>query len=248
MASPVLAVDRLCKSYGATVAVDGISFAVGRGEIVGLLGPNGAGKTTTINMILGVLEPSSGAVEIEGIDVMRRRSQALARTNFAAVYAPLPGNLTVQQNLRFFARIYGVAHARERIEALLAEFELLRFRDTKCGVLSSGEQTRVALAKAMLNEPHLLLLDEPTASLDPAKARDIRTQIRRIAERGTAVLWTSHNMVEVTEVCDRVLFLSRGKILLEGDPRQLPGAHGKRSLEELFITVAREPLTLGLES
>jgi ABC-2 type transport system ATP-binding protein len=242
----VLRVDRLCKSYGSTVAVDAISFAVGRGEIVGLLGPNGAGKTTTINMILGVLEPSSGAAEIEGIDVTRRRSAALARTNFAAVYAPLPGNLTVQQNLRFFARIYGIDDARERIEQLIAEFELTRFRRTKCGLLSSGEQTRVGLAKAMLNRPHLLLLDEPTASLDPAKARDIRAEIRRIARTGTGVLWTSHNMVEVTEVCDRVLFLSHGKILLEGDPKRLPGEHGKQSLEELFITVAREPLTLEL--
>jgi ABC-2 type transport system ATP-binding protein len=243
----VLRVARLCKSYGTTVAVDGISFAIGCDEIVGLLGPNGAGKTTTINMILGVLEPSSGAVEIEGIDVTRRRSQALARTNFAAVYAPLPGNLTVQQNLRFFARIYGVEDARERIEELIAEFELARFRRTKCGLLSSGEQTRVGLAKAMLNRPHLLLLDEPTASLDPAVARDTRAEIRRIAKNGTGVLWTSHNMYEVTEVCDRVFFLSRGKILLEGDPKRLPAEHGKQSLEELFITVAREPLTLGLE-
>ena len=246
-ATPVLIVDRLCKTYGSTVAVDGVSFAVERGEIVGLRGPNGAGKTTTINMILGVLEPTSGALAIEGIDVATRRSQALARANFAAVYAPLPGNLTVQQNLRFFARIYGVANARQRIEEVIAEFELERFRHTKCGVLSSGEQTRVGLAKAMLNRPHLLLLDEPTASLDPAKARDIRALIRGIAKNGTAVLWTSHNMVEVTEVCDRVLFLSRGKILLEGDPRRLPGEHGKQTLEDLFITVAREPLTLGLE-
>jgi ABC-2 type transport system ATP-binding protein len=240
----VLSVARLGKSYGATVAVDGISFEVGRGEIVGLLGPNGAGKTTTINMILGVLEPSSGAVEIEGIDVATRRSQALARTNFAAVYAPLPGNLTVQQNLRFFARIYGVDDAPQRIEELIAEYELARFRRTKCGLLSSGEQTRVGLAKAMLNRPHLLLLDEPTASLDPAKARDIRAEIRRIAKGGTGVLWTSHNMVEVTEVCDRVLFLSHGRILLEGDPKQLPAEHGKQSLEELFITATREPLSL----
>ena len=246
-ADSVLTVDRLCKSYGALVAVDGVGFTVGPGEIVGLLGPNGAGKTTTINMILGVLEPTSGTVEIEGIDVARERSQALARVNFAAVYAPLPGNLTVQQNLRFFARIYGVENAGQRIEELIAEFELARFRRTKCGLLSSGEQTRVGLAKAMLNRPHLLLLDEPTASLDPAKARDIRAEIRRIAKGGTGVLWTSHNMYEVTEVCDRVLFLSHGKILLEGDPKLLPAEHGKQSLEELFITVAREPLTLGLE-
>ena len=243
----VLAVDRLGKCYGATVAVDEISFEVGAGEIVGLLGPNGAGKTTTINMILGVLEPSSGAVAIEGIDVATRRSQALASANFAAVYAPLPGNLTVSQNLRFFARIYGVENAGQRIEELIAEFELARFRRTKCGLLSSGEQTRVGLAKAMLNRPHLLLLDEPTASLDPAVARDTRAVIRRIAKNGTGVLWTSHNMYEVTEVCDRVLFLSHGKILLEGDPKRLPAEHGKQSLEELFITVAREPLTLGLE-
>jgi ABC-2 type transport system ATP-binding protein len=163
------------------------------------------------------------------------------------VYAPLPGNLTVQQNLRFFGLIYRVEKLRQRIEELLAEFELERFRHVKCGLLSSGEQTRVGLAKAMLNRPHLLLLDEPTASLDPARARDIRAVIRDIARIGTAVLWTSHNMVEVTEVCDRVLFLSHGRILLEGDPKQLPAEHGKQSLEELFITVAREPLTLELE-
>jgi len=242
----VLNVDRLCKTYGATVAVDDVSFRVDSGEIVGLLGPNGAGKTTTINMILGVLEPTSGTVAIEGSDVARRRSQALARTNFAAVYAPLPGNLTVQQNLRFFGLIYRVEKLSQRIEDLLEEFELERFRHVKCGLLSSGEQTRVGLAKAMLNRPHLLLLDEPTASLDPARARDIRAVIRDIARIGTAVLWTSHNMVEVTEVCDRVLFLSHGRILLEGDPKQLPAEHGKQSLEELFITVAREPLTLEL--
>ncbi len=244
----VLSVRDLCKSYGPTVAVDGISFSVERGEIVGLLGPNGAGKTTTINMVLGVLEPSSGRVTIEGHDVARRRAAALARTNFAAVYAPLPGNLTVEQNLRFFGMIYGVRELSNRIEVLLKQYEIDRFRTTKCGLLSSGEQTRVGLAKAMLNEPHLLLLDEPTASLDPAKAREIRALIRGIAGKGTAVLWTSHNMYEVTEVCDRVLFLSRGKILLEGDPRTLPAAHGKESLEDLFITVAREPLSLQQEA
>ncbi len=227
------------------MAVDGLSFDVGRQEIVGLLGPNGAGKTTTINMVLGVLEPSTGSIHIEGVDLARHRAQALARTNFAAVYAPLPGNLTVQQNLRVFGLIYGVTGLSARIEELLAQFDLERFRDVKCGVLSSGEQTRVALAKALLNRPQLLLLDEPTASLDPATARDIRTRIREFARQGTGgVLWTSHNMYEVEEVCDRVLFVSRGKILLEGDPRTLPREHGKATLEELFITVAREPLAL----
>jgi len=242
---PVLAVDALRKAYGETVAVDGVSFAVRSREIVALLGPNGAGKTTTINMVLGVLSPTSGAVRIDGIDLARGRSRALERTNFAAVYAPLPGNLTVRQNLRVFGMIYGVKALGRRIDELLAEFDLARFADTKCGVLSSGEQTRVALAKAMLNRPRLLLLDEPTASLDPSTARDIRARIRAFAERGGAgVLWTSHNMYEVEEVCDRVLFLSRGKILLEGDPRTLPEEHGYPSLEELFIAVAREPLSL----
>ncbi|AKF87208.1 ABC-2 type transport system ATP-binding protein [Myxococcus fulvus] len=244
--SPVLAVRELCKTYAGTVAVDGISFEVGRNEIVGLLGPNGAGKTTTINMVLGVLEPTSGSIHIQGVDLEKHRSQALERTNFAAVYAPLPGNLTVVQNLRYFGLIYGVKHVSERIETLLNEFDLVRFRDTKSGVLSSGEQTRVALAKAMLNQPQLLLLDEPTASLDPATAKDIRARIRDFAAQGTGgVLWTSHNMYEVEEVCDRVLFMSRGKVLLQGDPRKLPQEHGKATLEELFITVAREPLALG---
>ncbi len=244
-ASTVLSVDRLSKRYGEVLAVDGISFEVRPREIVGLLGPNGAGKTTTISMILGVLEPTAGAVRIEDIDLATHRSQALERTNFAAVYAPLPGNLTVAQNLRVFGLIYGVRNLTERIETLLRQFDLEAFRDAKCGVLSSGEQTRVSLAKAMLNAPQLLLLDEPTASLDPSAARDIRARIRGFASQGSCgVLWTSHNMYEVEEVCDRVLFLSRGKILHEGDPKTLPADYGKANLEDLFITVAREPLAL----
>ena len=241
----VLSVAGLRKAYGGTVAVDGVSFEVARGEIVGLLGPNGAGKTTTINMILGVLEPTAGTIRVEGVDVRRERSRALSCTNFAADYAPLPGNLTVTQNLRVFGMLYGVARLSRRIEELLEEFDLLSFRDAKCGVLSSGEQTRVALAKAMLNRPHLLLLDEPTASLDPASARETRTRTRRFAASGeVGVLWTSHNMYEVEEVCDRVLFVSKGRVLLEGDPKSLPAEHGRDTLEDLFIAVAREPLTL----
>jgi ABC-2 type transport system ATP-binding protein len=239
----VLEVAELSKTYGATVAVDRISFAVGRNEIVGLLGPNGAGKTTTINMVLGVLEPTAGSIRIEGVDLAAHRSRALGCTNFAAVYAPVPGNLTVQQNLRIFGLIYGVKDLRRRIEDLLEQFDLVKFRNRKAGVLSSGEQTRVGLAKAMLNRPRLLLLDEPTASLDPAVAQEVRGKIREFAAQGQGgVLWTSHNMYEVEEVCHRVLFLSHGKILLQGDPRTLPGEHGKESLEELFIALAREPL------
>ncbi len=242
----VLSVKDLMKAYGDNVAVDGLSFDIGRNEIVGLLGPNGAGKTTTINMILGVLEPGSGTIRIEGFDIGRDRSLALQRTNFAAVYAPLPGNLTVYQNLRVFGLLYGTEDLAARIESLLAQFDLRAFRDVKCGLLSSGEQTRVSLAKAMINSPYLLLLDEPTASLDPATARDIRAKIRGFADQGAVgVLWTSHNMYEVGDVCDRVLFLSHGKILLQGDPKTLPAEYGKDTLDDLFVALAREPLTVG---
>jgi ABC-2 type transport system ATP-binding protein len=241
----VLSVKDLRKVYGQTVAVDGVTFEVGPNEILGLLGPNGAGKTTTLSMVLGVLKPDSGSIQVEGMDLATRRSQVLERTNFAAVYAPLPGNLTVQQNLRVFGMLYAVKELSQRIDFLVSQFDLEKLRHVKCGVLSSGEQTRVALAKAMLNQPHLLLLDEPTASLDPAAAGEIRARIRGFADQGAGgVLWTSHNMYEVQEVCDRVLFLSHGKILLEGNPKTLPEEHGKKTLDELFITVAREPLTL----
>lgn len=246
MSSTVLSAGELRKVYNDVKAVDGVSFDIGRSEIVGLLGPNGAGKTTTISMILGVLEPSSGTIQIEGIDIGKKRSKALELTNFAAVYSPLPGNLTVYQNLRIFGLLYGVKNITERIEVLLKQFGLVQFRNVKCGLLSSGEQTRASLAKALLNAPRLLLLDEPTASLDPATARDVRIKIREFASQsGCGVLWTSHNMYEVEDVCDRVLFLFRGKVLLEGDPKTLPAEHGKENLEELFIAVAREPLTLG---
>lgn len=241
----ILSVDNLRKTYGQTVAVDGVSFSVAAREILGLLGPNGAGKTTTINMILGVLEPTAGGIAIDGRSLASDRRGALSRTNFAAVYAPLPGNLTVEQNLRIFGMLYGVRHLATRIETVIEQFDLDRFRHTKCGVLSSGEQTRVSLAKAMVNSPRLLLLDEPTASLDPATADDVRRRIQAFTAGGDGgVLWTSHNMYEVESVCDRVLFLSHGRILLEGNPKTLPKEHGKDTLEQLFIAVAREPLAL----
>jgi ABC-2 type transport system ATP-binding protein len=242
----ILSVERLAKSFGDLKAVDGVSFEVAAGEIVGLLGPNGAGKTTTISMILGVLEPTAGRIEIGGVDLRADRSAALAATNFAAVYAPLPGNLTVEQNLRVFGMIYAVDDLGERIERLLKAYDLQRFRRTKAGVLSSGEQTRLSLAKAMINRPRLLLLDEPTASIDPSAARDIRAGIAKFVDSGhCGVLWTSHNMFEVEAVCDRVLFLSHGRIVLEGDPKTLPGEHGAESLDDLFVTVAHETLREG---
>jgi len=232
----VLTVKNLSKIYGHKSAVEQLSFQVRRGEIVGLLGPNGAGKTTTINMILGVLAPTSGEIKIGEIDLARERSRALSRTNFAAVYAPLPGNLTVLQNLRIAGLLYQVPNLTARIEEVVAQFELESYRKTRCGLLSSGEQTRVSLAKAVLNRPDLLLLDEPTASLDPATARRLR---RQLTEIDAGILWTSHNMGEVTEVCDRLLLMSKGKILMEGDPKTLPAEHGVADLEELFIEVSQ---------
>jgi ABC-2 type transport system ATP-binding protein len=244
----VLEVRNLRKTYGAVTAVSDISFAIRPNEILGLLGPNGAGKTTTINMVLGILEPTDGTIHIDGNDIARKRSEALSRTNFAAVYTQLPGNLTVYQNLNIFGLLYDIPDRYRRIDELITKFDLKNFRDTKCGVLSSGEQTRVSLAKAMLNKPRLLLLDEPTASLDPSTAQIIRKQIKDHAARGDGgVLWTSHNMHEVADVCNRILFLSHGKILLEGDPKTLPREHGKENLEELFISIAREPLILESE-
>jgi ABC-2 type transport system ATP-binding protein len=238
---PVLAVTALRKAFGDKLAVNGISFAVGHNEIVGLLGPNGAGKTTTINMILGVLEPTAGAIRIEGRDVATQRAQALACTNFTAVYAPLPGNLTVYQNLRFFSLIYNVRGAAARIEELLEQFELTTFRDVKCGLLSSGEQTRAALAKAMLNRPHLLLLDEPTASLDPDTGDWVRAYLERyVAEKKSTILLASHNMSEVERMASLVLMMKAGRLVDRGTAKELLQKYGRRNLEEVFLDIARD--------
>ena len=237
---PVLFVSNLRKKYSSKTAVDDISFVVHHGEVVGLIGPNGAGKTTTLNMILGVLAQDRGQIHIEGLDIARYRKKAMERVNFAAAYAPLPGNLTVEQNLRIFGMLYGVKNLTTRIHEIIAQYRLEQFCKTRCGVLSSGEQTRVSLAKAMLNAPRLLLLDEPTASLDPAVAMDIRTSIKEYVHKGGGVLWTSHNMQEVEAVCDRVIFLFQGSIVLEGKPDALRCEHGVKNLEDLFIRVARE--------
>ncbi|NNN06449.1 MAG: ABC transporter ATP-binding protein [Elusimicrobia bacterium] len=231
----ILNVAGLRKEFGGVAAVDGVTFQVHAGEIVGLLGPNGAGKTTTISMILGVLAPSAGEIQ----------SVPRERANFASVNAPLPGNLTVAENLRVFGLLFGVDDLSARVDELIQRFDLRRFEHTKAGLLSSGEQTRLCLAKALLNRPRLLLLDEPTASVDPSVARDLRARIREFAaEADAGVLWTSHNMHEVAEVCDRVLFLCHGRLLLEGDPKTLPAQHGRKDLEDLFVAVAREPLSL----
>ena len=240
-----LKITNLTKEYGAVRAVDNISVHVNAGEVVGLLGPNGAGKTTTINMVLGILEPTGGSIRVLDKELAGHRSEVSREVNFAAVYAHMPANLTVMQNLRVFGMLYEVEALKERIESLLREFDLEEFAGTKAGLLSSGELSRLNLAKAVINRPRLLLLDEPTASLDPNISSLIRERIKEYAKRTEAgILWTSHNMSEIEAVCDRVLFLSHGRILLEGDPRSLAADHGKKDLEDLFIAVAREPLRL----
>lgn len=243
--TPALSIHNLTKRYGELTAVDHISFAIDAGKIIGLLGPNGAGKSTTINMILGLLEPTEGKIEVFGKDLGKHRSEIARQINFAAVYAHVPLNLTIRQNLTIFAMIYGVSEVKKRVEDLLVEYDLERFADSKAGLLSSGELSRLSLAKAVINEPKLLLLDEPTASLDPSVAQSVREKILAyVRSSGAAVLWTSHNMREIEAVCDSVMFLSHGKILLAGDPRKLAAEYGKSDLDELFIAVAREPLSL----
>ena len=241
----ILSVKNLSKTYQKLEAVHDVSFTVDAGEIVGLLGPNGAGKTTTISMILGILEPSGGVIEIMGKTMAKHSDEIAGVINFSAVYAQVPPNLTVMQNLKIFGMLYNVQDLPGKIESLLEEFDLKKFRKTKAGLLSSGELSRLNLAKALINEPKLLLLDEPTASLDPSVAQDIRGKIRSYTERtGAGILWTSHNMNEIEAMCTQVHFLARGRILLTGDPITLPGEKGKNNLEELFISIAREPLTI----
>ena len=241
----ILEANNLVKKYKDVTAVDNVSFDVKPGEIVGLLGPNGAGKTTIVNMVLNILEPTSGSIRVLGKELNRHSKEIMNQVNFAAVYASVPGNMTVRQNLYIFGLLYEVKNLKEKLAELIKEFELEKLADTKVGVLSSGEQTRVSVAKALISSPKLLLLDEPTASLDPSTAYFIRDRLKQYAgDNDNSILWTSHNMHEVEQVCDRVMFISQGKILLEGDPKTLPQKHGKKDLEELFITVAREPLTL----
>lgn len=239
-----MVVKNISKKYREVSAVEDVSFTVESGKIVGLLGPNGAGKTTIINIILGLVLPDRGRILIKGED-LRLRSKVLKDVGFFASYAPLPGNLTVYENLYIFSLLYGFKD-KSRIEEIIDKFNLRKFTHTKSGLLSSGEQTRLGLAKSFLNNPKLLLLDEPTSSLDPSVAKETRLIIKNfVKENNCGVLWTSHNMHEVEEVCDRVIFLSKGKIFLEGDPRVLPSLYNKANLEELFISLAKEPLSLG---
>jgi ABC-2 type transport system ATP-binding protein len=240
MADSVVEVQNLRKEYDGTVAVADVSFTVPRGEIVGVLGANGAGKTTTIQILLGLIKPSGGKVTIFGKDLERHRIEILQRSNFSSAYTGLPSNLKVRENLLIFAMIYGVTGHRQKIDELLKMFEITHLRDKITGNLSSGESTRVNLCKSLLNDPELLMLDEPTASLDPDIADKVRKLLRRIqSERQITMIYTSHNMRDVEEVCDRVLFMHKGRIIAEGTPQQVKDQFKQTSLEDVFISVAR---------
>lgn len=238
--NPVVRVAHLHKEFNGTVAVADVSFTVAPGEIVGLLGANGAGKTTTIQILLGLTTRTSGTVEIFGLDLEHHRVEILQRCNFCSAYTALPANLKVWENLLIFAKLYGVRNHRQKADALLELLEISHLRHHINGHLSSGESTRVNLCKALLNEPELLLLDEPTASLDPNIADKVRKLLRRIQrERRISMIYTSHNMRDVEEVCDRVLFLHKGRIIAAGTPQEITRQFNQRSLEEVFIQVAR---------
>jgi ABC-2 type transport system ATP-binding protein len=235
-----IVVDRLVKVYQSGTAVAGISFALPVGSITGLLGGNGAGKTTTIAMIMGLVMPTSGTVKVLGAEMPRQRYHVLHRMNFESPYVEMPMRLTVRQNLTVFARLYGVDQIAKRLRELADELDLDDFLDRPTGKLSAGQKTRVALAKALLNRPEVLLLDEPTASLDPDTADWVRSHLERYrVERRATVLLASHNMAEVERLCERVIIMKRGRIEDDDTPSALLARYGRETLEEVFLDVAR---------
>jgi ABC-2 type transport system ATP-binding protein len=242
MTHNVVEVRSLRKEFKGAPAVKDISFDVKQGEILGLLGVNGAGKTTTIHMLLGLITPNAGTIKIFGKDLQKHRVEILQRMNYASAYQFLPYNLKVWENLYVFSEIYGVKNPKKRMQDLLEMFELEQYLNKMTAVLSSGEQTRLTLCKALLNQPDLLLLDEPTASLDPDQADKVRKLIaQQQKESGMTVINTSHNMLDVHELCDRILFMQRGSIIAEGAANDLLEQYGSKTLEEAFITIARAP-------
>jgi ABC-2 type transport system ATP-binding protein len=240
MNETVIRVQDLRKRFGAVTAVDGLSFTVERGTTVALLGANGAGKTTTLSMLLGLLLPSSGRIEMLGADMLTDRHRVLPRVNFSSPYVDLPHRLTVRENLVVYGHLYGVPRLRARIGDVAEMLAIGPLMDRAAGKLSAGQKTRVALAKAFLNAPEILLLDEPTASLDPDSADWVRTVLRDYQRaRGATVLLASHNMTEVERLCDRVLIMKAGRIVDEGSPDSLIGRYGRETMEEVFLDIAR---------
>jgi ABC-2 type transport system ATP-binding protein len=238
--SPAIRVERLVKIYKKVPAVDGVSFAIAPGCITGLLGGNGAGKTTTIAMIMGLITPTSGSVNVLGAEMPRQRYQVLQRMNFESPYVEMPMRLTIRQNLTVFGMLYDVSDLADRIEELGEALDLTDLLDRPTGKLSAGQKTRVSLAKSLINSPELLLLDEPTASLDPDTADWVRARLERYCrDRRATVLLASHNMTEVERLCERVIIMKAGRVEDDDAPARLLARYGRRTLEEVFLDVAR---------
>ena len=241
MSSSVLTVSKLTKRFGSFTAVDEVSFEIRPGEILGLLGPNGAGKTTTIQMLLGVVTPTSGSIEAFGLDLSKQREAVLQQINFSSTYIAMPQSLTVEENLWVVARLYGMSDIASRVDQIVKKLEMEEFRQKITRKLSSGQMTRLTLAKALLTEPRLLFLDEPTASLDPDIAYKIRSILKEERRSsGLSILYTSHNMREMEEMSDRIIFLQRGRLVAEGTAQAIVDRFGKADLEEVFLNLARE--------
>lgn len=236
----ILQARRLKKVFNGTVAVNSISFDIYEGAITGLLGPNGAGKTTTIQMILDIITPTSGEITVFGKSLKNHREEVLSRVNFSSPYVNLPYNLKVIENLMTFARLYGVFNIKKKIAQIAQFFEIESLLSKMTSSLSTGQLTRINLAKALLNDPKLLLLDEPTASLDPDIADKTRKLLKRIQkERRVSIVYTSHNMAEIEELCERIIFLNKGVIVDDGSPADIIKKYGRKDLNEVFITIAR---------
>ena len=237
---PAVVVRDLVRKYDDVVAVNGVSFEVPAGSVTALLGGNGAGKTPILSIILGVLIPTSGSVTVLGEDIVKHRYRVLGRMNFSSPYVDLPRRLTAKENLAVYAHLYGLDRVEERIAAVAEAMEIGPFLDRASGSLSAGQKTRVALAKALINEPRLLLLDEPTASLDPDTGDWVRTYLETYAkESGAAILLASHNMAEVERLCDNALMMKEGAIKDRGSPADLIARYGRETLEEVFLDIAR---------
>lgn len=241
MTTSAIRVSGISKRFGDVVAVHDLSFSVARGTTAALLGGNGAGKTTTLAMLLGLLLPDRGTIEIFGVDMIRRRYSVLPRINFSSPYVDLPRRLTVAENLRVYALLYGVRDITARIDGLAQALDIGALLRRKYGSLSAGQRTRVTIAKALLNEPELLMLDEPTASLDPDTADWVRSYLEDYSCRtGATLLLASHNMTEVERMCDQVLMLRSGRLVDQGTPDELLERYGRQNMEEVFIDIARE--------
>jgi ABC-2 type transport system ATP-binding protein len=237
---PVIKVKDVSKRYGAVLAVDALNFTVEAGATCALLGGNGAGKTTTLSMLLGLLLPTSGDITVLGEDMLRHRYRVLPRMNFSSPYVDLPHRLTVAENLTVYARLYGLKQVAQRLKQLASDLDIAGFMPRQYGSLSAGQKTRVALAKALLNEPELLLLDEPTASLDPDTADRIRSYLLRYkASTSATLLLASHNMVEVERICTDVIMMRAGLIVDRGTPQSLLARYGRQNLEQVFLDIAR---------